>query len=137
MRKVAATIALILFLLSVLMFFANFAHAATTGKKSNAFGAITPTIDPNVTVVAAVLDGNPHRDADGRLGINLRLHPKYTYGLFDEDIMFCGNVVGMFDEKTAKYQALTYRRQASRLIDGVPCHQLIAVDDVKDTQEVK
>ena len=130
-RKVAAAIALILFTLAVITIgLTGFAHGATTSKKSNAFGAVTPTIDPNVSMVAAILSVEQHRDRDGRVGLNFRLHPLYSYSLFDESLMFCGDVVPMFEGKVATFQAFTYRRAASRLIDGIPCHELRGVNDV-------
>lgn len=122
----------ILFLCLCGLFIAT-GHAATTSsKKSNAFGAQTITVDPNVTLVASLLGGEVHRDGDGRLGYNLRLHPKYTFGLFDESVMFCGDVRGMLENKSTTFLAYTYRKAASRLIDSVPCHQLIGIDEVKD-----
>lgn len=112
-------------------------HAATTSSRHNAFGAATISVDPNVTLVASLLGGEVHRDSDGREGFNLRLHPKYTYGLFDESIMFCGDVRGLLDDHTSTFQAYTYRRAASRLIDGIPCHALMGVDDVKNEKGIQ
>ena len=111
-------------------------HAATTStqKKSNAFGAVISDINPNVTLVGSIRDASGHRDADGRLGITLRIHPKYTYAMFDESITFCDNDVikSAIEQGRLKTtdQAFTYHRAASRLIDGVPCHALVAIDDV-------
>lgn len=134
MRKFAAAIALILFVLAVFFgIFTAFAHAATTSKRGNALGVVVSDVDPNMTIVATLIAGEPHYDRDGRVGVNLRLHPKYTYGLFDTSIMFCGDIVGMFDNRQTQYQALTYRREASRLIDGIPCHELKGVDDVANS----
>lgn len=114
-------------------------HATTTtsAKKSNVFGAQTLVVDPNVTLVASLLSGEVHEDTDGRQGFNLRLHPKYTYGLFDESIMFCGDIRPMMENKFTRFQAYTYRRAASRLIDGIACHALVGVDDVKDEKGIQ
>jgi hypothetical protein len=111
-------------------------HASTTSR-TNAFGAQTITSDPNVTLVASLLGGEVHKDSDGRLGYNLRLHPKYTFGLYDESIMFCGDIRGQMDGKQTTFQAYTYRRAASRLIDGIPCHALVGVDDVKNEKGIQ
>lgn len=130
MKKVAIGFGIIAILFLCLAgLFIGTGHAATTSK-TNAFGAVTITSDPNVTLVASLLGGEVHRDGDGRLGYNLRLHPKYTFGLFDESVMFCGDVRGMLENKSTTFLAYTYRRSASRLIDSVPCHQLIGIDEV-------
>ncbi len=130
-KKVAIWFALLAILFMCLAgLFIGTGHAATTSSKKNAFGAVTITSDPNVTLVASLLGGEVHRDSDGRLGYNLRLHPKYTYGLFDESVMFCGDVRGMLENKGTTFLAYTYRKAASRLIDSVPCHQLIGIDEV-------
>jgi hypothetical protein len=132
MKKVVCILCIIAILFLCLAgLFIGTGHAATTSsKKKNAFGAVTITSDPNVTLVASLLGGEVHMDNDGRLGYNLRLHPRHTYGLFDESVMFCGDVRGMLENKSTTFLAYTYRKAASRLIDGVPCHQLIGIDEV-------
>jgi hypothetical protein len=104
------------------------AHCTTT--VTNSLGAVISDIDPNVSLVASLLGGEVHEDRDGREGFNLRLHPLYMYGLFDESVMFCGDVRSMLEGKKAAFQVYTYRRAASRLIDGIPCHALVGVDDI-------
>lgn len=131
MKKVVCILGIITILFLCLAgFLIGTGHAATTSSKKNSLGAVTITSDPNVTLVASLLGGEVHRDDDGRLGYNLRLHPKYTYGLFDESVMFCGDVRGMLENKSTTFLAYTYRKAASRLIDSVPCHQLIGIDEV-------
>jgi hypothetical protein len=66
--------------------------------------------------------------AEGK-GIAVRIQPIGTYGLFTEDILFCGEPVAMFQNKTNP-MVLTYRTKASRTIEGVGCHELIRVDSM-------
>lgn len=63
-------------------------------------------------------------------GLVLRIQPAYTYSLFTEDILFCGVPLGLFQGKTNP-MVLTYKTQASRMINGVGCHELIHVDQIK------
>ena len=112
-------------------------HCTTTGKQPNSIGVIVSDVNPNDSLIGIVMSGEIHEDSDGRLGTNIRVHPKYTYSLFDESLMFCGNEADRLtkdDHMIAGWHTLTFRRQASRLIDGIPCHALIGVDEAKDQQ---
>jgi len=61
----------------------------------------------------------------------LRIQPLATYSLFTEDILFCHRsaIAPMFEEKHNPL-VLTYRTQATRIIDGVGCHTLVRVDEM-------
>ena len=119
-----------------------YSRAATTAApRKNAFGAVTPTIDPNITLIGNILSGELKQDADGRLATNLRVHPKYTYGLFDESILFCGDESARLSEADGAIiqsdLAFTYHRSASRLINGVPCYTLVGVDKINTSSALK
>ena len=135
-RKVAAIVMLIVMALVALT---PLGHCSTTSQKhDNSLGVVQYNDNPNISVVGSFMGGEVHRDSDGRIGVNIRLHPKYTYNLFDESILFCGDISGMFEGKgTSQYQTWTYRRAASRIIDGIPCHTLVGLDDVKDDQTLQ
>jgi hypothetical protein len=70
--------------------------------------------------------------------ITLRLQPLATYGLFSEDILFCDQkeVATLFAEKHNPV-VLTYKTKASRLIQGVGCHDLVRVDEMAVPKEVQ
>jgi hypothetical protein len=116
----------------LLLLFTAFAHCTTTSK-SNGLGVVLNDIDPNISLIGTIMSGDIIQDDDGREGTNIRVHPKYTYGLFDESVLFCGFEGDRLSEDNkmlAGNRIFTYRRAASRLIRGVPCHQLIGVDKV-------
>lgn len=130
MRKVAATIALILFLLSVLMFFANFAHAAVGKKHSNSLGVVQYETNPFTYFEGALVSG-----AVIDSGVNLRFQPRATYGLFTQDILFCD-----YEDAAVKFAGksgllvITYETVAHRTIQSVGCHTLVSVDEVKEAR---
>jgi hypothetical protein len=63
--------------------------------------------------------------------IVLRIQPLATYNLFTEDVLFCDRqkVAGMF---TGKHNplVLTYKTRASRMVQGIGCHDLVRVDEM-------
>jgi hypothetical protein len=121
----------VLMLLGTVLILAGLAHSTTT--VTNSLGAIISDIDPNVALVGTVMSGEVIEDADGREATNVRIHPKYMYALFDEAILFCGYEGERLTENGAMLagpHTFTYRRAASRLIQGVPCHELVGVDKV-------
>jgi hypothetical protein len=70
---------------------------------------------------------------DGALVV--RMQPTGTYALFTEDIMLCdyvngGDIVNAFIGKKNP-MVLTYGTQAHRTVQGVGCHQLVRVDELR------
>ena len=59
-----------------------------------------------------------------------------TYMLFDEAILFCGLPVEKFKGITEPF-VLTYKRTASRIVQGIGCHMLVRVDSIKPKENVK
>jgi hypothetical protein len=123
---------LIAFMILGLLLVANYAHCATTSTaKHNSLGT-TISIDPNAYFVGSIVSGEMHQDKDGRVGTNVRVHPKTMYALFDESIMFCGDESIRLSSPEGSIlngdYAFTYRREASRLIEGIACHELRSVD---------
>src|ERR1039458_6581246 len=60
----------------------------------------------------------------------LRIQPLATYSLFTEDILLCNRekVEQLFTNKRNPV-LLTYKTQASRIVQGVGCHELVRVDE--------
>jgi len=107
-------------------------HCSTTPKKSNTTcwlpeGCVTQYTENPYTYKAGSVSavGEPG-DA-----LVVRLQPLGTYSLFTEDILFCDENKAI-SLATGKHNPvlLTYKTKASRLIEGIGCHDLIRVDEV-------
>jgi hypothetical protein len=122
--------------LTCIVFFvlAKTAHCATTSsvKHGNSLGVVIDFTNPNryvegqVQAVAYVGTGD-HK------GLVLRIQPRGTFSLFTEDLLFCGEPVDLFIGKTNP-MVLTYENVAHTSVEGIGCHILKSVDEVK-TQE--
>lgn len=128
--KIGAWIVLTLLVLLILVSgFSLKANAATTASvKHNATGFLPYTGNPmsykegNV-IAAAVLDK----------GLVLRIQPRGTYSLFTEDILFCSASVEKLIGKENPV-VLTYETVAHTMVEGIGCHTLVSVDEVKTTK---
>ena len=122
---------LLVFALLILLVVMGTAHCSTNPKKSNTTcwlpeGCVTQyTENPLMYQMGSVAEAS---NVDGNL--NLRFQPTGTYALYDENILLCGLPVDMF-RNSGKVIVLTYKRQASRLIEGVGCHELVRVTSVE------
>ncbi len=99
-------------------------------------GVLVDHSNPNVSLVGSIVAGQMVADADGREGTEVRVHPRGMYALFDETVVFCGD---QRDKLTTPdgytivgNLVFTYRRAASRLINGVPCFTLRSVDKIEE-----
>lgn len=131
-KVVGALIIATILLLCLAGLFIGTGHAATTSHKSNAVGFVQYETNPMTYKVGSVsVSGVPGN------GIVFRLQPLGTFGLFTEDILICDRdaIAPLFENKHNPL-VLTYKTQASRMIDGVGCHQLMRVDEMK-TQDLK
>ena len=132
MRNYIAFILGLILLLALIFWPLALCHGSTTSaQKTNSLGADISQVNPNINYVAMIIEGSIVGDRKN-VGTNLRLHPKYMYALFDEAVLFCGDVSPFLTDENSKiiqgYLVFTYRRAASRLINEVPCHELVAVD---------
>lgn len=129
MRKVAATIALILFTLSVLLAcLCEFSHGAVSKRHDNSLGVVQYESNPYT-----YLEGNLVSGAVIDSGVNLRFQPRGTYNLFTQEILFCDveTVAQKFAGKSGLV-VLTYETVAHRTIQGVGCHNLRSIDAIKE-----
>jgi hypothetical protein len=129
MRKVAAAIALVLFLLSVVLIgFTGFAHGAVSKKHDNSLGVVQYQSNPYTYFEGSLVSG-----AIIEPGVNLRFQPRGTYNLFTQEILFCD-----YDTVSQKFSGkqgllvLSYETVAHRTIQGIGCHDLRSVDVVKE-----
>jgi len=124
---------LIIMLLAMLFAFAlmgiGIAHGATTSKNvSNSLGAVPYQSNPYMYLAGSLVhNGTVFTDVNGNL--NVRINPLGTYLLYDESILFCGLPIEKFRNITEPF-VLVFRRQAHRAIDGIGCHELVAVFNV-------
>lgn len=106
---------------------AAYAHGSTSStKRGNAIGSVQYQENPFTYKVGkvyavGVVDNN----------LVLRIQPLATYELFTEDVLLCGLPQSMFVGKHDPF-VLTYKTQASRLVQGIGCHTLIRVDELHD-----
>ena len=121
----------------VVLFLCAYCGATTTAHR-NSLGVVISDVDPNTAIVGSILEGTINTDKDGRMGISVRIHPKASYTLFDESLMFCGDESDRLSDENGNIlngnYAFTYHRAASRLILGVPCHALVSVDKIVETK---
>lgn len=129
MRRVAAAIALILFVLAVLTIgLTGFAHGAVSKKHDNSLGVVQYQTNPFTYV-----EGSISNVSLVGTGVNLRLQPRDVYSLFTQEILLCDydNVAEKFAGKRG-LMVLTYETVAHRSIEGIGCHNLRSVDEVKE-----
>jgi hypothetical protein len=132
MIKKMAWVALVLWLVVIALVATG--HGAISKKPSNdnAFGAVIDFSNPNTykegnVVAMAYLEGDQ--------GIVARIQPVGTYTLFTEDILFCGAPVEQFIGKSNPI-VLTYETKAHRTVQGVGCHVLKHVDEIKASKDL-
>lgn len=114
-------------LLSFSLLYTGYSEAAISRGSHNALGVLSYQINPYTYEAGAVLAGY---DIENGKGLILRVQPMGTYNVFSEDILFCGNPIGMLDGKHNPL-VLTYKTVAHRTIRGVGCHELIKVNEIK------
>ena len=114
-----------LILILMVSLFAATAHCTVTAKQPNGLGTLSYQTNPYV--YEAVLDIAQADNVDGNL--NLRVKPLGTYMLYDDTILLCGDPLDKFEGNSMPF-LMTYRRQASRLVNGIGCHELIRVDAI-------
>jgi hypothetical protein len=95
-------------------------------NRPNSVGVDETYQNPNTYLLALPVDG---QILDGRF-TNIRFQPYATAALFDQTVLFCGDVTEQFDGKRGPV-VLTYLTQASGMYQGVGCHTLLSVFEVK------
>lgn len=74
------------------------------------------------------------KDDKGRVYTNISFQPYKTMSLYDEPVLFCGDVSDSFNGKRGAL-VVTYRRQATLNYRGVGCHELESVFEVPAPKE--
>ena len=96
--------------------------STTPQPRPNSLGVQETYQNPNTYLVALPVDG---KILDGRF-TNIRFQPYAAAALFDESILFCGDVTDQFEGKLGPL-VITYRTQAAGKYQGVGCHELVSV----------
>ena len=132
MRKVAAAIALVIFLLVVLTIgLTGFAHGAVSKKHDNSLGVVQYQNNPFTYLEGAVVNIALVGD-----GVNIRMQPRGTYSLFTQELLLChkDHVFSLFQGKQNPI-VLTYERVAHETIEGLGCHELRSIDEVTSEKQ--
>lgn len=131
MSKITAWIFITLLVLFVLAFGTLFAHGSTHSRPNSVgvdqFYENTNSYLFALPIGGAVMDG----------ATSIRFQPYNTMELYEESVLFCGDVSPQFKGKTGPI-VVTFDRVAHRLFRGVACHDLVSVFQIHDDQiEVK
>ena len=124
-KKIKALVTLLLFVLG----FGAFAHGSTTKARPNSLGVEEVFYNPYAYLLALPVDGTV---MDGVSSI--RFKPYGTPELYDESILFCGEVTKEFDGKQGVL-VIVYEKVGHRLHEGLACHELESVFEVKEGQQ--
>ena len=125
MKKFVATlIILVLSVLAVLAMLITITHASTTKALPNSLGVPEYTYNPNTYLLALPREG---QQLEG--GYNIRFWPFGTPELYDESVLFC-SIEDKFEGKTGVL-IVVYETRAHRVYQGIGCHELRGVFEVK------
>ena len=85
--------------------------------------------NPYAYLYGSVAKGDVIRDHKGQYATSVMFQPRYASQLFTKSVLFCGNRVDAFHGADAI--VVTYRRIPHRMVEGVPCFDLVSVDRVE------
>lgn len=104
------------------------AHAGIPTKRhENSLGVLQYFQNPNTYVMGALKDGQILHYGN-RYATSIRIQPSYTFGLYTEQLLLCGNLSEQLDFEHPVI--ITYKTVAHETISGIGCHELEAVDPV-------
>lgn len=115
--------------LAILLLSVTVSAAATTKHHDSSIGAPMYQDNPFTYLEGSFTNIEYVGTAD-HSGLVIRIQPRGTYMLFTEDILFCGSSVEKFFGKSNP-MVLTYETVAHTTVEGLGCHRLISVDEVK------
>jgi len=113
--------------LSLCFILPRLAHGATSkSNRSNSLGVEQTYSNPNTYLLAVPIDA---QFLDGGNFTSIRFHPYNTTMLYDENVLFCGDVAEYFNGKRGVL-IIVYDRVGHRAFRGLACHELSAVFEV-------
>jgi hypothetical protein len=111
----------------------SLAHCTTTKhNESNAFGAVISDINPYSYLAGSVKEVY---DVESERGMVVRIQPISTHMLYVADVLFCGFSPDMLEGKQNPV-VLVYETQAHKMIEGIGCHLLVNVLEIKGDKHV-
>ena len=126
MRKiVAGLIALALAFLVIAAVMIATGNASVPKSRPNSLGVAQFYNNPYTYLFGLPIEG---KYVDGNL--NVRFQPYASADLFDESILFCGDASGKFKGKKGPL-VITYRIQSGHMVQGIGCHEIFSVFEVK------
>ena len=135
-KKFAASVGLVLavvFAIAIIVLsFTGFAHGSTTRPRPNSLGVDQVYTNTNEYLFGVPIDGKVISDGDSRY-TNIRFQPYNTMSLYDESVLFCGDVAESFQGKSGP-MVVTYDRVGHHMFRGLACHDLVSVFEVHDDQ---
>ena len=111
--------------------FACYADATTTNNRQNTLGAVIESKNMNTYLFAVPIAGQII-EHDEEVVTNVRFQPYGTPALYDESVLFCGDVSGYFAGKSGPL-VITYHTIAHHLFQGIACHDIVSVFEVRNT----
>jgi hypothetical protein len=118
--------AVVIIIFVLLFAFVSLMHGSVAGPR-NSLGVAIYEDNPLTYKAGTVVDG---AIVGNHEALSIRIQPTGTYALFTESILFCGTPGHMFDSKSSPL-VLVYETQAHRRVDGVACHNLVIVGELK------
>jgi len=112
------------------------AHCSVHGGTQNSIAEISD-LNPYIYVVGTIQNGDVRADKNGNGATDIHIHPLYTPMLYEQYLSFCGDrrdLVTTNDGSTIRPGNLVfiYKRAASRFVDGVACHDLTTIEELKN-----
>src|SRR5208282_4343833 len=120
---------------------AGFAHGApAVPNRRNSLGIGEYYTNPNIYMFGVMACGGGAcavmQDEKGRKYTNLNFQPYNTMSLYQEVVLFCGDVSGDFGGKSGAL-VVTYGRVAHGSLRGIGCHELDSVFVVPAPKEAE
>lgn len=111
-------------------------HCSTTKSHTNSLGTVQYQSNPMSYIAGAVVSASYVGSRDN-YGVDVRVQPIGTYGLYTEELLLCGSdAVELFMNKTNP-MVLIYETKSHHAIEGVGCHELknalsLKTENIKD-----
>lgn len=120
-------------LLAMALMGGSLAHGMTSGPRrtDNSLGVLISEDNPFTYNMGIVAHGEIITDAKGREYTAIRFAPYGVPVLMFQDILLCDNQADSLMEHKLKVVVLTYERRAHTMANGVGCHELMDINEVK------